>query len=122
LERQLEDIFLNSESFKERVQYTLENLENEHRALEARLKPLEAESNRIKEDITLTYHGTMRTNGKNLYFDLIGHEHPEELKLIYNEPLEREINALKFYADKEVNIADRVPQLEELIHRARMGE
>ena len=49
---------------------------------------------RIREDVTLTYHGTMRTNGRNLYFDLIGHEHPEELKLIYNEPLEREINLI----------------------------
>ncbi len=38
------------------------------------------------------------------------------------EMLTEEIKALEFYASKEVNIADRVPQLEELIHRARMGE
>lgn len=49
---------------------------------------------RIKEDVTLTYRGIMRTNGRNLYFELIGHEHPEELKLIYNEPLEKKINLM----------------------------
>jgi serine/threonine protein kinase len=38
------------------------------------------------------------------------------------EMVKEEIKALEFYAGKEVNIADRLPRLEALIHHARMGE
>lgn len=36
--------------------------------------------------------------------------------------VQEEMQALAFYIDKEVSIEDRIPQLEELIHRARMGK
>jgi len=38
------------------------------------------------------------------------------------EFIQEEISALEFYARQEVSIADRIPRLEEVVHRARMGE
>ena len=38
------------------------------------------------------------------------------------EFIQEEINALEFYARQEVSIADRIPRLVEIVHRARMGE
>lgn len=48
----------------------------------------------INEHVTLHYFGKMRTNGKSLYFDFFGREHAEELKIVFNEPLEKRINLL----------------------------
>jgi serine/threonine protein kinase len=50
--------------------------------------------------------------------DLQGYISSAELR----NRVQEEIKALEFYSLKEVNMADRVPTLEELIHRARMGE
>jgi len=36
--------------------------------------------------------------------------------------VQEEIKALEFYAGKEVDISDRIPRLDEIIHRARMCE
>jgi eukaryotic-like serine/threonine-protein kinase len=36
--------------------------------------------------------------------------------------IQEEIKALEFYAGQELNVKDRLPGLEEIIHRARMGE
>jgi serine/threonine protein kinase len=38
------------------------------------------------------------------------------------EFIQEEISALEFYARQEVSMADRIPRLEEIVHRARMGE
>jgi hypothetical protein len=48
----------------------------------------------IKENIDLNYSGKMQINGKNLYFNLLGEKHTEELKIIFHEPLEKKINLL----------------------------
>ncbi len=50
--------------------------------------------------------------------DLQNYISSNELKNMIQE----EIKALEFYAGKEVDMADRVPRLDELIHRARMGD
>jgi len=38
------------------------------------------------------------------------------------EVIQEEISALEFYARQEVSMADRAPRIEEVVHRARMGE
>lgn len=38
------------------------------------------------------------------------------------EFIQEEISALEFYAGKEVKMTERIPRLEEIVHRARMGE
>ena len=38
------------------------------------------------------------------------------------EVIQEEISALDFYGRQEVRITDRIPKLEEIVHRARMGE
>lgn len=50
--------------------------------------------------------------------NLQGYISGNELKKMVQE----EIKALDFYIHKELDIADRIPKIEELIHRARMGE
>ncbi|MFC1968882.1 recombinase family protein [Chloroflexota bacterium] len=53
LDRQLNDICNNPATFIKHLQHTLENLEAEKEALETRLKPLNAEAIRIREDMDI---------------------------------------------------------------------
>jgi len=60
-------------------------------------------------------------NGRKcaLYLKSLGnHVSGTELRDLIQE----EIKALEFYTSQEMNIMDRLPGLEEIIHRARMGE
>lgn len=44
-----------------------------------------------ENNVRLSYHGHLRANHKSLYFDLMGKGHPEELKIVHHEPLDRKI-------------------------------